>query len=199
MIQRSLVLLKPDAIMRGVIGEIITRFEKAGLKIVGVKFINADLEVVKKHYQKDKLWHKRVGDLNVKDCEMFGLDAFDIFGTIDPVDIGKQVNEWLYRMFDLGPVMSFVFEGPNAVAKIRVLVGSTYPDSAPAGTIRGDFGLDSAVSSMKRKRGVLNLIHASGTSEEAEEAEEAEEEIKLWFKDSEILKYKRVYEGLYSY
>ncbi|MFC1621868.1 nucleoside-diphosphate kinase [Patescibacteria group bacterium] len=193
MIERSLVLLKPDAVQRGIAGEIISRFEKAGLKIIGAKLLRADSEVVRKHYKKDSKWHKKVGEFNLKDCKTFGLDAKDIFGTEDAEEIGKQVNEWLYKMFDLGPVMAFVFEGPNAVSKIRIIVGSTYPDTAPAGTIRGDFGLDSALTSMKRKRGVLNLIHASG------ETDEAEEEIKLWFKKDELLDYKRVHEDLYSY
>lgn len=193
MIQRSLVLMKPDAVLRGVVGEILERFERAGLKVVGAKLIHADKETAQKHYQKDEKWHKKIGDINIKDCETFGLDVNDIFGTEDSVEIGKIVNKWLYDMFDLGPVFAFVLEGPNAVSKVRSLVGSTFPDSAPPGTIRGDFGLDSSFTSLKRKRAVLNLIHASG------EVDEAEEEIKLWFKPEEILTYKRVHEELYSY
>lgn len=193
MIQRSLVLLKPDAVQRGIVGEILNRFEKAGLKISGAKLVKADKDIAKQHYFKDAKWHKKIGELNLNDCETFGLNAEDIFGTKDAEQIGKMVNEWLYEMFSIGPVFAFVFVGPNAVSKIRNLVGSTYPDTAPPGTIRGDFGLDSAFSSMKRKRAVLNLIHASG------EVDEAEEEIKLWFDKDELLEYKRVHEDLYSY
>ncbi len=193
MIERSLVLLKPDAVKRGVVGEIIHRFERAGLKIVGSKILQASKDVAKTHYKKDEDWQRKVGEFNIKDCEKFGLSSEDIFGTTDPLEIGKTVNEWLYCMFDIGPVFAFVFEGPNAVSKIRNLVGSTFPDVAPPGTIRGDYGLDSAFSSLKRKRAVLNLIHASGTSEEAIE------EIKLWFKPDELLEYKRIHEDLYNY
>jgi len=193
MIQRSLVLLKPDAVQRGIAGEILTRFERAGLKVVGAKLITADPNVVRKHYKKDAGWHKKVGELNIKDCEEYGLDIKKIFGTDEAEEIGRIVNGWLFAMFDIGPVFAFVLKGPNAVKKIRDLVGNTYPNMAQAGTIRGDFGLDSALTSMKRKRAVLNLIHASGTPEEAED------EIKMWFKDEELVNYKRSHEDLYSY
>jgi nucleoside-diphosphate kinase len=193
MIQKSLVLMKPDAVKRGIVGEILHRFERAGLKVVGAKLIEADKETAEKHYKKDEDWHRKVGEINVKDCENFGLDVKEIFGTADPLEIGKIVNNWLFEMFKIGPVFAFVMEGPNAVEKIRVLVGSTFPDAAPPGTVRGDFGLDSSFSSLKRKRAVLNLIHASGAPDEAEE------EIKLWFKPDEILSYKSVHEELYNY
>jgi nucleoside-diphosphate kinase len=92
-----------------------------------------------------------------------------------------------------GPVLAIVFEGVNAVERIRSLVGDTIPAKAAPGTVRGDFSLDSALSANRRKRTVYNLIHASGSPEEATE------EIKLWFKDSELLAYKRVHEDLYLY
>jgi nucleoside-diphosphate kinase len=193
MIQRSLVLLKPDAVQRGIIGEILHRFERAGLKVIGAKLLEADEKVVKKHYKKDEKWHKKIGELNLQDCVAYDINPMDTFGTADAVEIGRVVNGWLYDMFKMGPVFAFVLEGPKAVKKIRDLVGPTYPDAAPAGTIRGDFGLDSALSSMKRKRAVLNLIHASGTPEEAED------EIKMWFDEQEILRYKRTDDDLYSY
>lgn len=193
MIERSLVLLKPDAVYRGISGEILSRFERAGLKIVGAKILHATQDTVKKHYQKDEAWQKKIGDINIKDCQNFGLDVKEIFGTDAALEIGKIVNSWLYEMFELGPVFAFVFEGPFAVAKIRSLVGSTFPDAAPPGTIRGDYGLDSSFSSLKRKRGVLNLIHASGA------VDEAAYEIGLWFKEDELIQYKRSHEDIYSY
>jgi len=193
MIQRSLVLLKPDAVKRGIVGEILQRFERAGLKIVGAKILEAEERVVKKHYNKGKEWHKKIGEINLKDCSTHDLDPMEIFSTVEAEEIGKIVNGWLFDMFKLGPVFAFVMEGPNAVRKIRDLVGNTYPDSAQPGTIRGDFALDSALTSMKRKRAVLNLIHASGTPEEAKE------EIKMWFEDGELLRYKRMQDDLYSY
>lgn len=193
MIQRSLVLLKPDAVQRGIAGEILTRFERAGLKIVGAKLINADMNIVEKHYKKDTEWHKMIGGYSLRDCEKYGFSAMEHFGTEDAEEIGKEVNEWLYDMIRMGPVFAFVLEGSGAVDKIRRLVGTTYPNEADPGTIRGDFGLDSVFSGMKRKRAVLNLIHASGTPEEAED------EISMWFENDELVDYKRTHEDLYDY
>lgn len=193
LVQKTLILLKPDAVKRGVTGEIIDRFEQTGLKIVGAKLIKADKGVAKRHYKKTEDWHAKIGQFNVEDCKELGIDVEEFFGTTDPVEIGKQVNEWLFALFDEGPVFAFVFEGPNAVKKVRTLVGSTYPDTAPAGTIRGDYGLDSAVTSLQRKRAVFNLIHASGT------VEEAREEISIWFEPEELLDYRRAEEDIYRY
>lgn len=187
------MLLKPDAVQRGITGEILDRFEQTGLKIVGAKLIKADKFLAEKHYKKDESWHRGVGEANIKDCAALGIDIGEFFGTTNPVEIGKTVNQWLFDMFEKGPVFAFVFEGPNAVAKIRSLVGSTYPNVAPPGTIRGDYGLDSAVTSLTKKRAVFNLIHASGTSDESEA------EIALWFKPEEIISYRRVHEDLYNY
>jgi nucleoside-diphosphate kinase len=185
--------MKPDAVQRGVVGEILARFERAGLKIIGSKLMEVDKALTMKHYQKDSEWHKKIGGFNIEDCEKFGLDVKDIFGTDDPEKIGRTVNEWLFDIFSSGPVFAFVFEGPSAVSKIRTLVGSTFPETAPPGTIRGDFGLDSGFSSLKRKRACFNLIHASGTPDEAEA------EIDMWFKPEEIITYSRSDHGVYNY
>lgn len=193
MIQRSLILLKPDAVQRGIMGEILHRFERAGLKVIGAKLILADIERAKVHYRKDEAWHKKIGEINKKDCEKYGVAIKTVFGTEDPVEIGREINKWLYDLLLAGPVFALVLEGPNAVDKIRSLVGSTYPDTAVPGTIRGDFGLDSAYSSLIRKRSVYNLIHSSGT------VDEAAEEIKLWFQPEELLSYRRIHEDLYKY
>ena len=193
MIERSLVLMKPDAVQRGIVGEILARFERSGLKVIGAKLMPVEKELTIKHYKKDKDWHKKIGELNIQDCEKFGLDVQDIFGTEDPVKVGEMVNEWLYDIFSVGPVFAFVLEGPNAVGKIRTLVGSTFPETAPPGTIRGDFGLDSGFSSLKRKRACYNLIHASGN------VEEAEAEIEMWFDKDDLLDYKRLDHEIYSY
>lgn len=193
MIQRSLVVMKPDAVQRGVVGEILHRYEKAGLKIVGAKLMNADKKLTEKHYKKDEAWHKKIGEFNIRDCEEYNIDITEVFGTKDPVEIGKMVNEWLFNIFSVGPVFAFVLEGPGAVKKIRNLTGPTYPESAPPGTIRGDYGLDSGLSSLKRKRAILNLVHTSGT------VEEAEYEIDMWFDENELLDYARLDHSIYSY
>lgn len=193
MIQKSLVLLKPDAVKRGIVGEILQRFERAGLKIVALKIMEVDEDLGSKHYNHDDEWKMKVGYRNIEDCKLNGLTPMECFGTEDVIKIGKSIDKRNVEFLASGPVIAIVFEGPNAVAKVRSMVGSTFPDTAAPGTIRGDFGLDSALSGMRRKRTTFNMIHASGSPEEAEE------EVKLWFKPEEILSYKRVHEDLYSY
>ncbi|KKT69351.1 MAG: Nucleoside diphosphate kinase [candidate division WWE3 bacterium GW2011_GWB1_44_4] len=193
MIQKSLVLLKPDAVQRGIIGEIVHRFERAGLKIVGVKLAQVDEAFGAKHYKHTEDWKMKVGARNIEECARSGLSTWDCFGTDQPKEIAEVVDKRNAMFLSMGPVLAIVFEGPNAVAKIRSLVGPTFPDSAPPGTIRGDYGLDSSYSAMLRKRTTYNMIHASGS------LEEAEEEVNLWFKSEEILTYRRVHEDLYNY
>jgi nucleoside-diphosphate kinase len=193
MIQKSLVLMKPDAVKRGIVGEILHRFERAGLKIVAMKTVAVDKAFGAKHYNHNDAWKVKVGERTINDCKSFGLDVMDCFGSTDPKEIGAMVDQKNAEYLATGPVMALVIEGPQAVAKIRSLVGSTFPDTAVPGTIRGDFGTDSAFSGTKRKRATYNMIHASG------EVDEAIEEINLWFKPEEILSYKRIHEDLYSY
>lgn len=193
MIQRSLVLLKPDAVKRGIVGEILHRFERAGLKIVGAKFLLVDESLGSKHYKHANGWQKIVGQRGINDCKKYGCAVLETFGTSDPVKIGQLVDKRNAVFLASGPIFAMVLDGPNAVAKIRSLVGSTFPDMALPGTIRGDYGLDSAYSGMVRKRTTYNMIHASGN------VEEAEQEINLWFKLEELVLYKRIHEDLYSY
>ena len=134
------------------------------------------------------------GDIrNIEDCKKFGVKVGDVFGTSDPVKIGDMVIKRNAEFLCSGPVLVFVIEAPGAIAKIRLLVGSTFPDTAGVGTIRGDFSLDSSYVAAMNKRTTYNLIHASGT------VEEAKEEIKLWFKPNEIFSYRRVHDNLYMY
>lgn len=193
MIQRSLVLLKPDAVSRGLSGEIITRLERCGLKIVGARLLRPDMEIGRDHYKKDEEWKIKVGERAIQECAEFNLDVKEVFGTTSPVEIGNEVVERNAEFLNSGAVMALVFQGPNAVKKIRNLIGSTFPESANPGTIRGDFGLENSFTGTKRKRTTYNLIHASGS------VEEAEEEIKIWFKESDIVDYKQTHEGLYNY
>jgi len=193
MIQRSLVLMKPDAVKRGIVGEILHRFERVGLKMVAVKMVSVSKEHAAKHYRKDDVWAKKVGEIRVEDCKKYKIDITEMYGTVDPVEIGHKVNELNFDFLTSGPVLAIVFEGANSVKRIRDLVGFTIPTEAAPGTIRGDFGLDSAFTGMIRKRTVYNFIHASGTPEEAED------EIHLWFKDDEMMSYRMVHEDLYSY
>ena len=193
MIQRSLVLMKPDAVKRGIVGEILHRFERAGLKMVAVKLVQADEKLAVAHYPNSDEWKLKVGQRTLDDCAKYGIDIVANMGTDDPLKVGEIIKQWNVDFLTSGPVLAIVFEGIHAVERVRSLVGDTIPVKAMPGTVRGDFSLDSALAANRRKRTVFNLIHASGSPEEALD------EIKLWFKEEEIVSYKRVHEDLYLY
>jgi nucleoside-diphosphate kinase len=193
MSERTLVLLKPDAVKRGLMGEILLRFEKAGLKMVAGKFIHAGKDVAEKHYPDTEEWKKTVGQRTVDECQKFGIDLMANIGTTDPLQVGETVKKWNEEFLMSGPVFAMVLQGVNSVEKVRGLVGSTVPTKAAAGTVRGDYSLDSAIAANQRSRTIYNLVHASGS------VEEATTEIELWFKPEEFSDYRLAYEDLYKY
>lgn len=183
-IERTLVILKPDAVKRALTGEIITRFEKVGLKIVAVKLLTAHKELVESHYPEDReeLW-VGIGNKTLDNYKDLDMDPMSSMGTRDPKEIGKMVRVWLMDYLMEGPVLAMVLEAPHAVELVRKLCGHTLPLLAAPGTIRGDYSYDSSYLANSNKRPIKNLMHASGTKEEAEY------EIPLWFKTSEIHSY----------
>lgn len=185
--------MKPDAVKRGIVGEILHRFERAGLKMVAVKLVQADEKLAVAHYPNSDEWKLKVGQRTLDDCAKYGIDIVANMGTDDPLKVGEIIKQWNVDFLTSGPVLAIVFEGIHAVERVRSLVGDTIPVKAMPGTVRGDFSLDSALAANRRKRTVFNLIHASGSPEEALD------EIKLWFKEEEIVSYKRVHEDLYLY
>lgn len=156
LIQRTLILFKPDAVQRGIVGEILTRFERVGLKIIGTKMIFPNKEHYHKHYE----------------------------------GIGKMVTRRGEKAFDMalefmtqGPVIAMVLEGVESVELVRKLVGRTEPKTALPGTIRGDYSHMSFGYANEHNVGIPNLIHASGS------VEEAKQEIEHWFAEHEIYDY----------
>ncbi|MCL4398050.1 nucleoside-diphosphate kinase [Patescibacteria group bacterium] len=189
--ERTVVLVKPDGVKRGLVGEIVGRFEKVGLKIVAMKMVWVDEELAGKHYPTSRAdWVKKVGDRTLGSYKEYGQDANELLGTMDPVEVGKLVCKWLVGFLTGGPVVAMVLEGPHAVEIVRKMVGHTYPLKANPGTIRGDLMIDSPAVSNTKKRAIQNLVHASGSPEEAKF------EMELWFHKNEIHDYKRVDEEL---
>ena len=179
--EKTLFLIKPDAVKRGIVGEILQRLEKAGLKIVAAKLTMPSGELASKHYpEADISWLENVGKRTIEDCQKYGISVKESMGTEDPVEIGKLVVVWNEDYLKSGSVFAFVLQGFNAVERLRSIVGNTIPVKANPGTIRGDYSLDSAISANIEKRSIHNLVHASGT------ADEAKHEIDLWFKPEEI-------------
>jgi len=158
MLQRTLILLKPDALDRGIVGEIITRFERVGAKIIGLKMLLSSKDTAKLHYT-DDLAKRR----------------------------GEKVRELMINMLTSGPIVAIALEGVEMVEVARKMVGETEPKSAAPGTIRGDYAHVSFAYADKKNIGVFNLIHASGSPEEAET------EIAVWFKPEELVSHKPGY------
>ncbi len=181
--ERTLVIVKHDGVARGLVGEIIFRIERVGFKLIAFEMVRAEEDMASNHYPNSDEWKRKVGERTLEEYVEKGLDPMEELGTKDVIEIGEKVKKWNVDFLTAGPVVAMVWEGPNVVSVIRKLVGHTVPALALPGTIRGDFSWDSAELSNAHKRPFYNLIHASGTPEEAQE------EIALWFDKLEVLDY----------
>lgn len=181
--QKSLVIIKHDAVARGLIGEVIKRFERVGLKMIALEFLEATEDMGDKHYASSDENLIRFGSNTLNECKEKGIDAAAKYGTEDPLELGKLIKQWNVDLLSRGPVLAMVWEGPNAIGIIRKIAGKTSPKDAEPGTIRGDFSWDTYDNANDELRSVYNILHASGNKEEAEF------EIKLWFDDKEIIEY----------
>ena len=190
MIEQSLIIVKPDGVERGLIGEIIRRLERTGLKIVAAKMLQVPKELADMHYPDDReeLW-TGIGQKSLDNYKAMGLDPVKEIGSNDPKAIGSKVRDWLKKYITEGPVFAFVIEGPHAVEIVRQFVGHTLPVNAAPGTIRGDFSFDSSALANSAGRPIRNIVHASGN------LDEAKHEVVLWFKPEEMVNYKRVEEA----
>jgi nucleoside-diphosphate kinase len=184
--ERTLVVVKPDGVQRSLIGEIIGRFEKVGLKLVAMKMILPTEEFVEKHYTLDPEWRRITGEKTIASYAKKGEKCW----TDDPMEVTKVLLEKLKKYITSGPVVAMVWQGAHATELVRKIVGGTEPRTSDVGTIRGDYVLDSYIMSDNDGRAVRNLIHASGT------AKESEAEINHWFKPEEVLDYKLVQEQI---
>lgn len=190
-VERTMVLVKPDGVKRGLVGEIVQRFEQAGLKIVGMKMVWVDKGQVAKHYPDARTeLLKAMGEKSLKTYAKYGLAPESILGTTEPLAIGKMINEWNRHFLTSGPVVAMVLEGIHAIDNVRMITGDTLPTFAEPGSIRGDLAIDSPALANSQKRAVHNLVHASGN------LAEATYEIALWFKPAEVHDYKRADEDV---
>lgn len=183
--EKTVVLIKPDGVKRGLIGEISSRIEKRGLKIIALGMIWATKEQIDDHYPKNKKWINRLGDKTKAIYKKYGFDTKKELGTVDSEKIGQMVRKWLIEYMTSGPLVKIVVKGVHAIDMARKMAGNTVPALAEMGTIRGDFSVDSPAAANRGKRAVHNIVHAS------ENQKEAEHEIKFWFSPNEIHDYKR--------
>ncbi len=183
--EQTLVILKPDAIQRSLMGAVISRIERTGLKFVAMKMLLPKAEQCWKHYNKDDEWFMKKGTRVVEDRKAQNLPI-----EKEAMEYGKDIIQANVDFFTSGPVLAFVVEGNQSVAIVKKLVGSTEPTTSDVGTIRGDLTVDSYALSSIDNRAVRNLVHCSDSPEEALR------EIPIWFTPDELLKYRLVQEQI---
>lgn len=187
--ERTFVILKPDTVQRGLVGEIITRFERIGLKIVAMKMMQANEELIFTHYNKDDAWYERKGKAILENKTKLGMPI-----EKEAKEYGKDIIRAMVHYMAACPVVCMVVEGNQAQAVVKRLVGGTEPTTADTGTIRGDFSIDSFfLCDVDGSRGMRNLIHCTDPAD----GEQAYfNEIKVWFDEKEIHNYRLVSEAM---
>lgn len=183
--ERTLVIIKPDGVHRSLIGEIIQRLERTGLKIIGMKMLLATSEQCWKHYNKDNEWFLKKGTGVVENRKKIGLPV-----EKEAIEYGKDIIRSLEKYITAGPVVAFVIEGNSSVGIVKKLVGGTEPATSPAGTIRGDLSLDSYAVCDLDGRAARNLIHCT------DNPKESDYEIPIWFNESELIAYRSAQEEI---
>jgi nucleoside-diphosphate kinase len=181
--ERTLVLLKPDALQRSLIGEILGRFERVGLKIVAMKFVRATGDQCWAHYHKEEEWFLRKGKGIAENRVKLGLPV-----DKEEIEYGRDIIRAVVEFMTAAPIVALVLEGNQSVAVVKKLVGGTEPTTSDVGTIRGDYTLDSYfLCDVDGSRGMRNLVHCT----DGDQAE-AQREIDIWFTADEILDYRLV-------
>ncbi len=184
--ERTLVIIKPDGVQRSLIGEIVKRYERTGLKLCGLKFLVPLEEMIEKHYLVDPDWMTKVGAKSIQAYKDKGLAPPET----DPLIVGQKVLGNLKKYLTSGPVVAMVWQGMNAVGVIKKITGGTEPLTSDVGTIRGDLMIDSYAVADTDGRAVRNVAHISSNKEDAEK------EIPLWFKDDELINYRLINESI---
>jgi len=183
--ERTFTLIKPDGIQRSLIGEIVSRLERTGLKFIGFKFVVPTRDQCFAHYAKDDAWCEKVGNRTIAERTEKGLPV-----EKSALEYGKDILEGNVKFLTSGPVLAMALEGNQAVGVVKKIVGGTEPLTSDVGTIRGDLTIDSYALSGLDGRAVRNLVHCS------DKPEEAEREMKIWFTDAELVKYRLVNEEI---
>lgn len=186
--ERTLVIIKPDGVQRSLVGEIIKRYERTGLKLMAMKMLIPSEEMATKHY------YEVGGDAWIEEVGRKARAAYEKKGQESPYKTNSE-NGWAVlkanaKYLSSGPVIAMIWQGNGAVKLVRKITGGTEPLTSDVGTIRGDFTLDSYAIADVDSRSVRNLIHASG------EIDEAEKEIPIWFSSDELLNYRLLQEQI---
>lgn len=188
--ERTLVILKPDAVKRALVGEILSRFERAGLTIIAMKLVRPTIEHARTHYPTTEAQLRQMGGKTLATYAELKLDAKKQLGTDDALAIGKMIHEWNAEFLSSGPVVVCVLEGLHAVGKVRAICGKTMPKDAAPGSIRGDYSSASPAVSNVLQAAVYNLLHASDNELDKDEPAK---EIRHWFKPEELNDYANIH------
>lgn len=186
--ERTFVMIKPDAVQRNLIGEVIGRFERCGLKLVAMKMIVPDRERLLAHYSKTDEWYISKGERAIQNLLKSGQTP-----TKPAIEYGKDIVKALVDFMSSGPAVVTVWEGNQAMAVVKKLVGGTEPTTSDIGTIRGDYTLDSYEKANEDNRAVRNLMHCT---DPLDGEGEAKREISIWFEENEIINYRHVQEAI---
>lgn len=172
--ERTLVIIKPDGVARNLVGIILQTFERAELRLIHLQMMRATVEQVLEHYTDDTQWLETAGNRAIEAMRGHGVDPFSLTGVTTAPEVGSLIRQRLVDYMCSGPLVVVIVEGIGAISKVRQLVGSTLPQQAAPGSIRGRYCSDDVITSFTERRALHNLVHASGT------AEEFEQEMKVW-------------------
>lgn len=184
-LDRTLLIVKPHAVERGLVGTFLARFESMGLKLAAIKAVEKDPEFWDRFYPSDEGWFENVGFKTLENCRQNGINVEESLGTADPGRIGRMVKGWLVDHMSSGPSIAVVLQGNEAPQKVRAACGATLPNAAAPGTIRFDFSTDSPTLANAQKRPVYNLVHASDFAEMRNGISAVEYELGLLFPELE--------------
>jgi nucleoside-diphosphate kinase len=182
-LDKTLIIVKPHAVVRGLVGTFLERFERMGMQISAIRLVRETAEFWEAFYPSDAEWFKNVGGKTLENCQKNGIDVQARLGTSDAAKIGRMVKDWLVDHMVEGPSIAVVLRGNEALNKVRTACGSTLPNVAVPGTIRFDFSCDSPTLANEEKRPVFNLIHASDPTEMRGNQKACDFEIAMFFKD----------------
>ena len=185
--EKTLLVFKPDVVQRQIVGELISRFERKGFKIVGMKMLIPSRELVGKHYEDDEKYLIETGNKAKKGAEARGEDT----SNCNALERGRWIRESNINYLTCGPVIALVLQGSGVILGVRKMLGSTSPADGDVGTIRADFSLDSFALADEQGRVARTMVHASDSEENAQR------EIGLWFNATEISEYETAAEKIF--
>ncbi len=188
--ERTILIVKPDGVKRGLIGDTIHRIEQRGLKVIAIKMVTPKAEWVKGFFPGTDTWMSGMGNKTLETYAKYAKDPLKELGTNDPLKIGQMIFGWLINFWTSGPVVALVVSGVHAIDMVRKIVGHTIPSKADMGTIRGDYSVDSPILANMDKRAIYNVVHASG------DPAEASHEVGFWFTPEELHAYERAEEAV---